>query len=43
MGSSSRWIKSPHLIHGPNKGGYLGFQPVRNKRCETGKGWKEKV
>lgn len=35
--------KSPHLIHCPNKGGYLASQPTGNKRSEIGKGWRQRV
>lgn len=34
---------SSHLIHSPNKGGYLPFQPIGNKISEIGEGWREKV
>lgn len=32
--------KSPYLIHGPNKNGYLASWPIGNKRCEMGQDGK---
>ena len=33
--------KSPHLIHCPNKGGYLASQPTGEKRSGTGEGRRQ--